>query len=82
MVSPRKVFPPGIPSTQSISLGAYSNSREDPHKESDDVGGFNRIENRTEVLEASMRRVEDMVCRICEAMDAIAGESAQVQNLK
>ena len=26
-----------------------------------------------------MRRVEDMVCRICEGMDAITAESIQVQ---
>ena len=29
-----------------------------------------------------MRRVEDMVCRICDGTVAIAAESIQVQNFK
>ena len=53
----------------------YADPRGDPHKESDGVGGCGFIGNRTEVLEALMRRVEDMAYRIYKGMDAIAGES-------
>ena len=80
MVSPSKVFALEIPSNKTIWVGAYADSREDLHKEFDDVGGCNHIEDRTEVPETSTRRVEDKVCRICEGMDAIAGESVQVQD--
>ena len=74
VVSPSKVFALGIPSKKLIWVGAYADSREDLHKKFDDVGGCNHIEDRIEVLEASTRRVEDKVCRICEGMGAIAGE--------
>ena len=45
-----------------------------------EAAAISRIESKP--WKASMRRVEDMVCRICEGMDAIAGDSVQVQNLK
>ena len=81
MTSPRKVFALGILCNRSISFGASADSREDSRKESDDVGGCNHVKNRIEV-QRSMRRVEDMVCRICDGTVAIAAESIQVQNFK
>ena len=39
------------------------------------------MENRTKIPSASMRRVEVMAYRIYEGIDAIAGESVQLQNL-
>lgn len=65
MISPSKAFAARIPSSDLISVGAYADSRENPHKEFDNVGGRNHVENRTEVLESSMREVEDTVCTMC-----------------